>query len=389
MVGKSSDVFRSVGDAVSALLFRHPFYAHILLAMRRVVTEDIDTAAVSIRGGSVWLAVNPVFWLTTLHSDRHRQGVLLHEVLHVVLSHLTRLRDFPDLERFNIAADLAVNSLIPPDDLPSSALTVETPGLLAKRDRMREQTVDWYYPRLLEDAPQVAKVDVQLRGVGAEGWTTDMSDCTADLISGLVLQAAASVGQMELSRLPKVVRSAIQGMDMNRKPTVDWRRALCVYAGRSRRTRLQATQKRVSKRYGRVPGVRVCARSQVAVIVDTSGSIGDDQLQMFTEELTHIVRTKVEVILVSADDAVNSVEPYRGGVLNVSGRGGTDFDPAIQWANSNAHRIDGVVYFTDAEGPRTLPSRYRILWVVHSNRLIGKRPECAFPGDSVVWMGAK
>lgn len=386
-MNRSAEVLQSIGQAISALLLKHPFHAHVLMGMKRQVTSDVETAAVSMRDGCICLMVNPVFWMERLTNDRHRQGVLQHEVLHVVLGHLVRHHAFSDKQRFNVAADLAVNCLVGLDELPSGALHVATEGLLDESDQVEFQTVDWYFERLLQSAAGSATDHTSaVRGAGCEAWG-DVDPALAAAAAGeLVSRSVRALGNSGLARMPHALRQAIEAADPSVAAPVDWRRVLRVFSGRSRRTRLGTTLKRPSKRYGRVPGVRVRALSHIAVALDTSGSIDSDQLARFMREVDRIWRTGTSVTLIHADDFVRHTEPYRGVVPDLQGGCGTDFDPAIEWVNARRHLIDGLVYFTDADGPRGVPCRCRLLWLVSEGSQRGGRPRCVLPGEHFVRM---
>jgi len=384
---RSTEAQASIGRAISALLLNHPFHAHVLMGMKRQLTSDVETAAVSMREGRICLLVNPTFWLDRLTSDRHRQGVLQHEVLHVVLGHLVRHHAFSDKQRFNVAADLAVNCLVGLEELPAGALHVATPGLLDEPDQLTFQTVDWYFERLLQPAAEsAAESAASMSGAGCEVWADVDPALAASAAGELVSRSARALGSSGLARLPHALRGAVEAADPSVEAPVDWRRVLHVFSGRSRRTRLATTLKRASKRYGRVPGVRVRSLSHVAVAIDTSGSIDEDQLARFMREVDRIWRTGTTVTVIHADELVRHTEPYRGVVPELQGGCGTDFDPAIEWVNARRHLVDGLVYFTDADGPRTVPCRCRLLWLVSQGSERHGRPRCALSGERVVRM---
>lgn len=384
---RSAEAQASIGRAIAALLLKQPFHAHVLMGMKRQVTGDVETAAVSMREGRICLLVNPSFWLDRLASDRHRQGVLQHEVLHVVLGHLVRHHAFGDKQRFNVAADLAVNCLVGLEELPPGALHVATPGLLDGPDQLAFQTVDWYFERLLQPAAEdAAESAASMSGAGCEAWADVDPALATSAVGELVSRSARTLGSSGMARLPQALRRAVEAADPSVEAPVDWRRVLHVFSGRSRRTRLGTTLKRASKRYGRVPGVRVRSLSHVAVAIDTSGSIDADQLARFMREVDRIWRTGTMVTLIHADDAVRHTELYRGAAPELQGGCGTDFDPAIAWVNARRHLVDGLVYFTDADGPRTAPCRCRLLWLVSGGSERHDRPRCALPGERVVRM---
>lgn len=102
----------------------------------------------------------------------------------------------------------------------------------------------------------------------------------------------------------------------------------------------------------------------VLVLVDTSGSMGADELRESLREIISIVRSErddVRVILKWADTAIRGTEILKEGQFEsrtewaVAGRGGTDFKACINEAmrdpivmqSSKSGRLAGLVYFSD------------------------------------------
>jgi hypothetical protein len=122
------------------------FYAHVLIRMGRQVSDDVDTMAVTVDRGRVVLLVNPRFWDSLADRPHAREGVLIHEVLHVVLRHLERGLSVPDRETFNIAADLAVNEIVGAHRLPEGAYLIE--NMPEDLGLSRGATAEAHYDRL-------------------------------------------------------------------------------------------------------------------------------------------------------------------------------------------------------------------------------------------------
>jgi predicted metal-dependent peptidase len=185
----------------------------------------------------------------------------------------------------------------------------------------------------------------------------------------VVRRATSAVGARALSGLPGIVRDAIRAAGESNASQIDWRRAIRIFGSSSRRTRIRTTLKRPSKRFGRIPGVKVQPLSHVAVAIDTSGSIGPEQLKDLFAEVRGIWRSGAEITVIECDDEIRKVWTYRGAVPDrCSGGGGTNFDPAIRWVNEHAARVDGLIYLTDGLGERSEACRRRVLWVVAGDR---------------------
>ncbi|RMD73459.1 MAG: hypothetical protein D6818_04730, partial [Bacteroidetes bacterium] len=95
-------------------------------------------------------------------------------------------------------------------------------------------------------------------------------------------------------------------------------------------------------------------------------------------------RTGADITVLECDYRVRRVWRYRGQPLHaVEGRGGTDFQPAIEQALELG--VGGLVYFTDGFG--TVPrrtGRLPVLWVISAGGLAeGQGIWNALPGKKI------
>ena len=387
------DVHEELSRCIIQMLFKEPFFNHLLSGVVRVVTEEVPTAAVSFSGNKLQLLINESFFLKELRSQTNRVAVIKHEALHLLFKHLFRM-DLGNYDRslFNIAADLVVNQSIGSWKLPDSAVTLSTfPDLGLEQN----QTVEWYYEKL-----------INLRGASSAGAGSDSNPFpkSADALSKILDRAAdqihgdhshwgvskdakgqvdAYAAETELDRMiiqardrtpskyhgtiPGEINTLIDSLIESRKPKVDWRRALRIFATNSRRTYLFSTMHRISKRYGTRPGIKVKQFQKIAVAVDTSGSISDTDLSVFFTEIDSMYKQGAEIEVIECDAEVQRTYNYNGQLpTEVSGRGGTVFDPVFAFLRSNRlTHYDGCIYLTDgyADEPSIRPP-CPLLWVI-------------------------
>jgi predicted metal-dependent peptidase len=96
----------------------------------------------------------------------------------------------------------------------------------------------------------------------------------------------------------------------------------------------------------------------VVVVVDTSGSIGQKELDLFFSELDDILMNcrPTGVALLGCDAAVNSVhyleagDQLKGQKIELGGGGGTSFKPPFEWVDEEGQRPSALIYFTDLYG---------------------------------------
>jgi predicted metal-dependent peptidase len=411
---------------INQLLLKDPFFAHILAGTVRKITDEVPTAAVGFSNDLILLMVNEDFFLKELKSESERTAVLKHEVLHLVFRHLFRDKIKEDAELFNIAADIVVNQYIGSWKLPDSAVTLKTfPDLNLKP----EQHLEYYYDILFklneanqqasangkgekgnqgndqngnspsgsgdkpknqpmnEKHPQSAKALADIYGHqrhsdhskwvikdGAKAKTADGKPITDNLISGIeqtlgkqLLEAAARTPSKHYGNLPTALITEIDLIRASMKTKVDWKRMLRIFSSSSGRTVIYHTMKRISKRYGTRPGIRIKQYKKIAVAIDTSGSIQETTLAQFFKEIDTIYRNGAEVFIIECDAAVGNAYPYKKNApIKITGGGGTNYDPAFEYINKNKKlQIDACVYLTDGYAPKpTIKPRCKLLYVI-------------------------
>jgi predicted metal-dependent peptidase len=377
-----TDQFRlcsqSIEQAVLELFRRDPFYAHIALRLPRIIDPLVATASVGISGLGIVLRINPTFWMS-LKLLKYRVAILKHELLHIALDHLVRQSTFSNSRLFNIAADLAINDLyIGSDELPEGALLIS--DFSAANVHIGDSTEKIY--RALEeflaleesnddaDQKNCRKLIKELLQQDRHKEWSLIGDAQSRQEMQRGVQEALDRAMQEHGQdfaLDSEIRHAIASTTEQCKPALDWRRTLKIFACSSRRTSVVNTMKRASRRFGTVPGTRIKKRTNLVVVIDTSGSISPPDLSRFLSEVDRIWRAGADVEIVEADDCVNRISQYRGHPIGeLQGGGGTDFDPAIRYASERA-LLDGVIYFTDGEGSLSLTCRKPVLWLITPN----------------------
>ncbi len=234
-------------------------------------------------------------------------------------------------------------------------------------DELAKELSDWETIRDIlkeKEAGGGGKVWIDDHGKWAPG-DEEEENKIDDLIVGAV-ERTKDHGSM-----PGWLSDLVNAILEKRKPQVDWKRSLRLFANNSRRTRVVGTVKRFSKRFGEPsPGIRIKSFQKMAIIIDTSGSVLDEDLSLFFAEIHGMWKNGAEITVIECDAAVQRTYPYRGKLPQmVAGRGGTEFDPAFQYLRdqSRGQIFDGCIYLTDgyAETP-TIKPPCKLLWVITS-----------------------
>lgn len=179
-------------------------------------------------------------------------------------------------------------------------------------------------------------------------------------------------------------------------PTIPWQtrlRAAAQQAVAFRRGSVDYTRSRPSRRQAGYAGMADAPLlpamhapiANVAVVVDTSGSMGDEQMQAILAECQGIFQAQagVAVTMVACDAAVHTlarVRDVKAVRAGLRGGGGTDFRPAFAALAVAKPRPDVVVFATDGYGPapESPPPGMRTVWLI----VPGGRNSCPW-GDVV------
>lgn len=399
---------RELDQCIVMVLREEPFLGHLLGSVVRRLDSRIPTAAVTLSPVGVSLVVNPAFFMQDL-SRLERCAVIKHEILHLVFKHLFRFEAAgTDRLRLNIAADLVVNQLVQPWPLPASAITLAS---FPELNLSPHKSVEHYYRRLEQHANSRPGFDLVLKSSFSashshhERWADSGGERFAPMAGDVVapsteagegnqqpalsedlarilekafdrqLQRARSrLNSKQWGNVPGALRFMLESASAETTAQLDWKRTLRIFASSGYRTRIVGTNRKRSKRFGTYPGIRIRRERRLAVVVDTSGSIGPETLAVFFAEIALIQRSGAEVVVIEADAAVQHAYPYRGTPpAQAKGGGGTDFNPAFRWLKEESrHRYDGCIYLTDGFASQpTIRPPCRLLWVVTANGQTG------------------
>ena len=178
---RTVDIIKRLQNARLSLLSKQPFYAILLLHMRFALDLTVETAYTN---GSR-IAFNPDF-IDAL-SDSELEFVLMHEVLHTVLGHPFRKQSDYDLECFDKACDIVVNSnILQSFDMDLKRITLtnfgESMHLTPNGDEGYKYTVEEVYDALMAALCKTQKNKPNQNGTN--GGNTNGSGSGGDSSSG-------------------------------------------------------------------------------------------------------------------------------------------------------------------------------------------------------------
>ena len=361
--------------ASKTLILTEPFYGLFLIGLNKVFREDIPTAGVSPKGIGIQLSINPEFF--TNLPDKHQIGLLKHELLHVSFGHMIMKDRFANFKLFNIAADLEINQYIDRDYLPDGGLTLETFADLSLPTKAGTKIYYDLLDQACEDGTCEALNNVLEKMDGDspydhETWKEfdELSEADKKLVHKQVehqLKETAEQTKKRKGSVPGELADIIHRLTHVEPPSFDWKGYLKRFIGNSTISYTKKLRRKYNKRYAANPGLKIKFKNHILVGVDTSGSVSNDELKEFMNELVHMHKTGHKITVAQCDTQINSVEEFNPKKdWDIKGRGGTEFQPVIDHYNE-VGKYTALIYLTDGEAypPEECPQN--ALWV-HSTR---------------------
>ena len=308
-------------------------------------------------------------------------GVLVHEVMHNALAHPCR-RGSRDPETWNLACDLAVNPLLLEAGFALPAGRV-VPGEGQQAHLPTGKSAEEYYALL--GAPNPGS-DGPSQPSDSSTPTKETSDdpggCggVRDLGAGpsesreRESEWQAAVAQAEQAAkgrgdLPGGLHRAVAGV---LRPAADWRAELREFLSSHAKNDYSWTRpnRRFVARGLYLPGLHSEELGSVVIAVDTSGSIGEAELNAFASEANAILEAfDCTATVLYHDAAVTGVQEWRSTdgplVLDPVGGGGTSHRCVFEWLAKSDEAFACVICLTDLETrfPDEVPD-VPVLWAV-------------------------
>lgn len=323
----STSAKKKLTSARTSLILDQPFFGALALSL--TPKEDLTCETAWTDGRS--MGYNPAFVESLTHAEL--TGLIAHEVMHCAMGHPWR-RDGRDGKQFNVACDLAING-----DLIDSGFSLPKDGLFPDATQ-KGKSAEWIYARL----PNPKKMSNGSGGGQGQGnGKPDPAGEVRDAPTGTdedghpaptegewkqrtaeALQAAKMAGTLP-SGLARMVESALD-------TRVDPRALLLRFF--SERIKDDYSWSRPSPRFLHMnlylPSLDSPALGEVAVLVDTSGSVSGVGLQrarsILEQVLDEVSPSSLTVYFV--DTKVHRIQRMERGeplTWEPKGGGGTSF----------------------------------------------------------------
>jgi predicted metal-dependent peptidase len=211
-----------------------------------------------------------------------------------------------------------------------------------------------------------------------ESWDEfeNLSDAEKKLIEKQTEHVLSEIkNQIEKSRgiIPGELKNILDRLNVKEPPKFDWKGYLRRFTGGSQKVYTKKLRRKFNKRFEDNPGLKIKQRRHILVAIDTSGSVSDTELKEFFHEIDHINKTDSDITMIQCDTSISYIGEYkRGQEIVVHGRGGTDFDPVLEYYNVNTAKYTCLVYLTDGECNTDINVKGKMLWVISTRGSINK-----------------
>jgi len=392
--------------ARAAILEKTEYVAETLLNLTPVVVNTPGVTMGITKHLVLYVGADFVLRSPYVDTDAKMAGLVRHELEHP-LRGIDRLEALPDLELANDAGDRAINYDLREEgeELPDCGIYPEDVGLPGGKN------LEWYYDKLQKMCAEQKITISQLRakaaekkgkGEGQPQIGVAQGTCggggghasNAELEAELDAQYGKSPAEVEAIRrktledIEQYIEAHGRGSVPGRyheliktkikPPDVNWRQKFRQVARRSSGA-IRAGARDYSMQRPSMTGMFTGALLSglvdrpivAAVVVDTSGSMGPDQLQDAHNESFHIAKkiTSDKIWLLHVDVDVHYCQQVRAAQipnLGFHGRGGTDFRIAFEKLVKLRPRPNLVIYITDGDGvaPAAPPRGMDVIWCV-------------------------
>lgn len=368
----------------------NPFFSYLIMGLKIQDRQDVtQTCAVDIRSNFYYNAE----FVNKLNKDEIK-SVLAHEVMHVALFHLSRLNG-RDIKLWNIATDIAVNSILKQNGFVFSGLL--NGGFVPYNNEVKianitikdidKKVAEEIYNELIQKIHE-QKQEGKGKGGGEgieineKGFDKHIFSDESDLTEAEVQKIEKEIKKClaEASAYAKIQGNSPAGLerfiDDLLENKLNWKEILYKYI--TREIPVDFTYMKPSKKSQAcgfyMPSMRR-EEINISVAIDTSGSIGKAELTEFLSELVGIAKSfdclKIHVLF--WDTECNNHYTIENGsieaILNykIGGGGGTDFSDIYEYLSNEVPNNKALVFFTD--GFATFPSQEEVktLWVLNKN----------------------
>ncbi|ANQ53532.1 MULTISPECIES: VWA-like domain-containing protein [unclassified Thermosipho (in: thermotogales)] len=361
-----------INRAFENIVKKSPFYAYLLLGISFQKDENVKNISIKFtKNGEIVFLYNPSvnkkpIWFV--------EAIILHELMHIINQHFRiKPRNKREKKIWDLAMDAAINQYIPELDargVPLNVLIEEGHGVdnevifAAPPAFLIDKTAEEYFEWMMKEFEKKGDFDIE-----ALPDSIDDHDFQSEIPVEMIIEITKDKVGKAFNMFGKKLDSGLkQNIDVIlQKSTLNWETILRRFSNASIKGDKYMTPLRPNRRYDDQPGWRYEYKSKLAVILDTSASIIEEEMNQFLTEIEKIAKQDSQLILIQVDKSVTMVTEYKSGNwkdLEIYGGGETNLQPAVDLAQSKVG-VEGIIIFTDGHVDVPVVKR-RVLFVLSS-----------------------
>jgi predicted metal-dependent peptidase len=376
-------------------MLEQPFYGILLLNLQKEWSKKVKTAGVGLQGINYKLYINPDFWIKL--NEKEQKGLIIHELMHIAFFHLSEYKHLKNHDIANQAKDIEINQKIPADYLPEGGCTIdkypmnynllphEGTNIYYQKLKQKQEDGDGCMQNILQamaasrngdgqgqDGNDPGRIDMNGKpmDVPQHDWeeAVNISEIEQKLVDrqlAQILNDAIEQAKKSKGDYPREIEERIKKILHLNPPKFNWRAYLRRFIGNSIKTSVRKTKRKQSKRFEHDFGIRIHEHSHILVGIDSSASVSSAEIKEFLNELAHMYKSGHDFTLIFADTEMQEPIKYNPKQeIVIKKRGGTDFNPIVNYYHDHKTRFSTLIYLTDGEAP--VPNRplKNMLWVL-------------------------
>ena len=185
-------------------------------------------------------------------------------------------------------------------------------------------------------------------------------------INSVLKQTAEQVEKMH-GTIPGEFSEIIDKLREKKPEVFNWKAYFRRLLGSIYDVNIRSTRRKQSKRFEGSAGIQHKKKVSILVAIDTSGSVSEKELKEFFSEIDYVYKAGARVTIIQCDTHINDVSEYDGkNIPTIKGRGGTSFDPPVDYYYKHRKEYATLIYFTDGEALLPCKKPAGMVWVISS-----------------------
>ena len=376
------DVIRDVKNIIGLIMIKEPFIG-LFLKRTWIYIDKESPSEIYTNGKEIF--INPALWRRL--NELEKTFELIHVAMHMILMHPTRLEKYmrdPNLAIITqIVADAKANqhltNVFPSTTLERLRIIRPMPETVEKLFNIRDvekKSAEEIMEELLRrarksgsegdigrDVKEYGEVNKDVKGSSLSNKNQNLivinkgDPQDQNISSPKELEERIKRKTLETFMAMKVAGrkpgNIEQVIDELVKPEINWRDILRPLLIKGLGMDIRRSWMKINIIHpDDLPGKERLRRKEVAVLIDTSGSISEEELKRFVSEVFGILRETSEVIVIQWDAKAYDpiiVKSYRDidKIRVIYGRGGTEILPALKIIDEKYRDVDSIIIFSD------------------------------------------